>query len=556
MRARRLVSSILSLLLVSFGSAAAQTGWVHLDTRMAADAPGSQDYGVMHAYQQGQNGLEEVFSFEFAPGNHSLTKVVSTYGACTAESGPVSFTITAGHWTEVDVVIHPTTCTFQAVPFSSYGGAGSERIDYEQVQNGFVTLVDCFVQFGASQHPSFPNFHACQGTAPYGATLRVVNLPAAGTNVGIVPDTGFFVLDTGYTSQFPGYAVLTQFFEGSLADDPVAEPADVSISRVDGTLGGMVWTGTFHVVNHGPGVARNVIVTMEGSPNEDIAGGTEAEMLTLSDGNCTRHCVIGQISPGDSVTVHARINSIPAAPGPGQFPTEAIYCSVVQVAAYFNGSVDPVATNDTTPCTIGSVPVTVTLGGQTPGDQTVGKGSTLVPMLEFNLDPATQQTVNSVTLQGTGSGNESLDVTAINLYLDHNGNGHVDPGDSVLATSTFAANNGTAMLTLNPGLSIASPTSLLVTYSFSLTVAQRLGGGLALAVLPLCFMPVVRRRRGIALAVATILVGFTASSCGSSGPTTPSGTTSTYQVKLTGINISGVDVPGVSINGSTVTIAK
>ena len=46
-----------------------------------------------------------------------------------------------------------------------------------------------------------------------------------------------------------------------------------------------------------------------------------------------------------------------------------------------------------------------------------------------------------------------------------------DPGDSVLATSTFAGNNGTAVLALSPGLSIGAPTSLLVTYSFSLTVA-------------------------------------------------------------------------------------
>ncbi|MEP6473426.1 MAG: hypothetical protein ABJC74_06875, partial [Gemmatimonadota bacterium] len=71
---------------------------------------------------------------------------------------------------------------------------------------------------------------------------------------------------------------------------------------------------------------------------------------------------------------------------------------------------------------------TVTLGGNSPTGGTVAKGSTHVPMLEFKLDPATAQTVNSVTLKGQGTGNEQVDVSDVALYHDVNGNGRVDSG--------------------------------------------------------------------------------------------------------------------------------
>lgn len=58
------------------------------------------------------------------------------------------------------------------------------------------------------------------------------------------------------------------------------------------------------------------------------------------------------------------------------------------------------------------------------------------------LRPASQQSVNSVTIQAQGTGDEHVDGQAVNLYADKNGNGQVDSRDSLVASSAFAANDG------------------------------------------------------------------------------------------------------------------
>lgn len=201
---------------------------------------------------------------------------------------------------------------------------------------------------------------------------------------------------------------------------------------------------------------------------------------------------------------------------------------------------------------------TVTLGGNTPTSGTVAKGSSHVPMLEFTLNPASAETINSVTLQGHGTGDESVDVNAVSLYRDVNGNGHVDAGDSLLATGTYPGNDASVTLAVSPAYAINGPTNLLVTYSFSTTIAQRVGGGLSLALLGLCFVPTVRRRRRLILGMLMLVGGFGLSSCGGGGsPTGPGGGggSSTYQVELKGVSINNVAV-AESLTGATVTVQK
>ncbi len=201
---------------------------------------------------------------------------------------------------------------------------------------------------------------------------------------------------------------------------------------------------------------------------------------------------------------------------------------------------------------------TVTLGGNSPTGGTVAKGSTHVPMLEFKLDPASAQTVNSVTLKGQGTGNEQVDVSDVALYHDVNGNGRVDSGDSLLASSTYPANDGTVTLSVAPPFAFSGPTNLLVTYSFNTSIAAAGGGALALAFIPVLFLPVVRRRRSRTLLVLGVMVTLGASSCGGGGGTTGpnDGGSRTYQVTLTGLNQSGIDHTGLTLAGGTITVER
>jgi hypothetical protein len=57
-----------------------------------------------------------------------------------------------------------------------------------------------------------------------------------------------------------------------------------------------------------------------------------------------------------------------------------------------------------------------------------------VPVLQFALTPTGSASLNSITLTASGSGNEQVDITAVRLYVDANGNGQVDGAESAIAT--------------------------------------------------------------------------------------------------------------------------
>ena len=178
-------------------------------------------------------------------------------------------------------------------------------------------------------------------------------------------------------------------------------------------------------------------------------------------------------------------------------------------------------------------------------------------MIEFVLTPASQQTVTGVTVQASGTGNEQTDVTAVHLYIDKNANGEVDAGDSLVATGTFAAKNGSVTLPVNPGLAITAPTALLVTYSFSITVAERLGGVIVLAFLPLFLIPATRKRKTLLAMLLVMLTSVAVVSCGgdSTGPKTGNGSV-TFQSTLTGVTTTSGSVANLAVSGATITINK
>jgi hypothetical protein len=204
----------------------------------------------------------------------------------------------------------------------------------------------------------------------------------------------------------------------------------------------------------------------------------------------------------------------------------------------------------------------ITLGGNSPtGVDTVARGSTRVPMIEFSLNPSTPQTINSVTVRGHGTGDESVDVTAVKLYHDLNGNGRVDSGEPTLSSGTFPANDGTVTLNVAPPYNVSGPTSLLVTYDYSTHIAARLGGAMTLAFLPLICFPGVRRRKRVAMVLMALVAGIAVASCGggdvdgSTGPP-PSGESSNYQVTVSDVDVSGTMHSNLGLSGATVTVLK
>lgn len=205
----------------------------------------------------------------------------------------------------------------------------------------------------------------------------------------------------------------------------------------------------------------------------------------------------------------------------------------------------------------------IALGSNSPtGADTVAKGSSKVPMIEFSMNSPSPQTLNTVTVHGIGSGNEHVDVTQVQLYNDANGNGRVDAGEQLLGSTTYAADEGTATLTVTPPFTFSGPTNLLVTYDFNLNiVSPRLAGGIALALFPLCFVPAMRRRRRWMLfgfAMLAISVGAL-SSCGGDSATGPPVDTnhgsSSYQAEVTNVSVSGTD-HAATLTGHTVTILR
>ena len=74
-------------------------------------------------------------------------------------------------------------------------------------------------------------------------------------------------------------------------------------------------------------------------------------------------------------------------------------------------------------------------------------------------------TITSVTLTASGTGSFPTGITSVNLYLDNNGNGVVDSGDTLVGTATYIGT--TAIINLTTSIPAGSTKTILVTYQFS-----------------------------------------------------------------------------------------
>jgi hypothetical protein len=542
---RFLLAALLAIapsLFTGHALSAQNPGFVHLRTHLASENP-LTDHGVLHTYVQAGNGVQESFTEQFAPGSYTLARVDAQIQGCIASSGSVSFTITAGQWTTVDVPVSFQSCYYEnIVDWNATWGFGSVTTFGGSVStNGFASCA--IVPDNASV--LWQDWHSCHANVPYGAQVSIAVAADANSCCSF---NSQFVMDTSLDHQIMGQ---TFTLNGTDPEAPVTTNPVLSVHEVGSNDGGQVLSTTFRLVNHGPGVARGIDLIV--SPSSD--GDAYKISATSTDGRCddVARCHFTLIPPGDSTTIVGRYEAVPRrgndSTANGDLPFIAPACLTVSLDLD-----DP-----PTACLPHTVPITVALGGSTPASRTVSEGATDVPMIEFLFTPTSTQTVNSVTISAHGTGNEQVDVTAVKLYVDQNGNGQIDAGDSAIATGTFAANDGTVTLSVNPAYSISAPTNLLVTYSFSLTLAQRLGGGLSLAMLPLLFLPAIWRRKRVIVMLAMAMITTVAlTACGSDSTTGPpaGGASATFQSTLTGANVSGTDVTGLSLAGATITVTK
>ncbi len=108
-----------------------------------------------------------------------------------------------------------------------------------------------------------------------------------------------------------------------------------------------------------------------------------------------------------------------------------------------------------------------------PGSSTQLPGASNVSVMQFQLNnpDINSITLTSLTLTGSGSGNDATGITSVSLYVDNNGNGIVDGGDTLIGTSVYSANNGTATINFTNIIPPSSTNTYLVTYNFSPSAA-------------------------------------------------------------------------------------
>ncbi len=201
-----------------------------------------------------------------------------------------------------------------------------------------------------------------------------------------------------------------------------------------------------------------------------------------------------------------------------------------------------------------------------PTDATRNKGQSSVLMLAFTLNPSQATQLQSITLQASGSGNDSLDLTSVKLIRDANANGQIDSGEAPIVSGTFSADNGTLTLTLSTPLALSPGSSqFLVAADIASSLAARpavlkaqslpsLPAPLLLTLLPLMLLG-AWRMRSLRVGFLALALALTLAACGGGSNTTP--VNKTYQINLTALSAQGnPTVSGLPISGATITVQK
>lgn len=162
----------------------------------------------------------------------------------------------------------------------------------------------------------------------------------------------------------------------------------------------------------------------------------------------------------------------------------------------------------------------VALGPANPAARSSGSPVCRAGLLQLRLRAPSHEElwVDSLRLRASGSGNDALDVTGVEVVRDTNGNGAADGNEPVLASGTFSSDDGTLQLTglgleVDPG----ATADLVVVYDVSFPATAGLPATLWIlpGLLLLLAMRIRPRFRGAALLL--LLVALGPSGCGGGG---------------------------------------
>ncbi|MDX2003896.1 MAG: hypothetical protein SFU83_01345 [Meiothermus sp.] len=311
--------------------------------------------------------------------------------------------------------------------------------------------------------------------------------------------------------------------------------------------------------------AQSVSATFNTGPTQSLAvskagNGTGTVISNPAGVDCGATCA-SSFAQGSTVTLTATPAGGSSFTGWSGACSGTGTCSVTMdaaksVTATFTGPNAPTGT------------LTVAQPANAPGNSTRNKGDTNVPMLAFTLTPSSATQFQSLTLQASGSGNDSLDLTSVKLIPDANANGQVDAGETPVASGTFSANDGT--LTLSPASAVnlsVSSTQFIVAADFNTVLASR-PAVLKASILPALPSPLLLtlltmllvgawRLRSLRAAFLAVALALTLAACSGGGNTNTNTVNRTYQLSLTALSAQGnPPVSGLPIQGATITVQK
>lgn len=319
---------------------------------------------------------------------------------------------------------------------------------------------------------------------------------------------------------------------------------------------------SFTLTNSGPDPA--IAARAQIGPTQ-IAEFSEIPAIVSDSGACNAlsicNWVLGDLQPGQSKTV-----SFTAATTNSDFALKA--CTLSTTA-------DPDQNDNCTSATaqlagvINPPPpgsnVTAALGSGNTASTTALKGTSDVAAVQISVTPpsgssSTAFALTGLSLQASGSGNDQLDIVAVKLYPDSNGNGIVDANEKslMIASGSFNANDGSAILSFAPtGLLNGRTYVVAVDLNSQLASVMSTLGLVGMIGLSSCGLS---RRRKSALAMLFVGAALALSNCGGGGGSGGSAVTRTYKVTVTGLTVTNngqpVAVDGAPLTGGEIRVQK
>ncbi len=115
-----------------------------------------------------------------------------------------------------------------------------------------------------------------------------------------------------------------------------------------------------------------------------------------------------------------------------------------------------------------AVAIAVTAEGVTTPSRTVNAGATNVVVARFQINVNSPDVeISSINLKASGSGDDSADISNVQVWVDANADGAIDAGDTVIGNGRFQANDGTVLLQLaTPYMLQMGQSNFMVTYDF------------------------------------------------------------------------------------------